>query len=211
MKLKIYFLLHIIILIWSNKTYSQKNILNDYKSKIFNKEEYHPKIKTSGFKVNDNLYLKDRGWELDKKDNFYYINLVTFSKEDNFSEKVLSRVSSLSDYYSHSYLLFENINFKQKVFIWKIEGEFFSRLLIYSINNNISLLGEITIGNFCEPNCDVFNIDDNDIVVKGNNTSVEITFKGKTFYTTPEIIQSKDGGRIIADDLTLSYFIKDLN
>ena len=83
-------------------------------------------------------------------------------------------------------------------------------MFIYNIENTINFLGEIIIGKFCEPQCDSFNLSNIDISVKGDKSSIEIKFKGKTFHSAPKIIQSKHGGRIIADNLTLSYFIDDL-
>ena len=178
----------------------------DY-SMTFLKEKYHKELKVRAFKIDKGIFLKESGFEYDKKNGNRYLKLSFLSEKNNYSEKELTRISDRESYESPSFLLFENKNVTNKVFIWKIEGEFFSRMFIYNVDGAVNFLGEITIGKFCEPNCDTFNLTNTDIVVQGNNSNIEITFRGKTFYSTPPIIQSKRGGRIIAENLTLSYFI----
>ena len=174
---------------------------------IFLEEKYYKEPKTKSFRINDTVFLKERGFEYDKASGILYVKLSLLSEKNNYSAKELAKISEYESYESPSFLLFEGKKFRNKVFIWKIEGEFFSRMFIFNIESTVIFLGEITIGAFCEPYCDTFNLSNSDISVKADNYSIEITFKGKTFFSTPEVIQSIKGGRIIADNLTLSYFI----
>ena len=205
------FFFYLILLSWNFAIYSQ-DVTNheDYKM-IFLEEKYHKEPKTKSFRINKTIFLEERGFEYDKVSGISYVKLSLLSKNNNYSAKELAKISEYESYESPSFLLFEGKKFRNKVFIWKIEGEFFSRMFIFNIEGTVTFLGEITIGVFCEPNCDTFNLSNTDISVKADDHSIEITFKGKTFFSTPdEVIQSKKGGRIIADNLTLSYFIDDL-
>lgn len=182
------------------------NVLHEYKS-INLKEEYQNEIRELAVKISSGNFITLRNIEEQQNYEVSYLTLFFLSKKNEYVEQELqARVSGFESYESPSFLLFENVRYKNKVFMWKIEGEYFSRIFIFRINTKVDFLGEITIGKFCEPYCDAFNLDNGDISVKGNESVVEIVFKGKTFHSTSEIIQSDKGGRIIADNLTLSYF-----
>lgn len=208
MKIFIYYILCTSLLTCNGLICTQKN--NDYSEKYkitILKEKYHKEIKEVAFKLNSTNFLKLKNIKNEKNNNVDYLGLFAISKANNYNEEELpTKISELESYESPSFLLFENKKFENRIFMWKIEGEYFSNIFIYSINTTIDFLGEITIGKFCEPNCDTFNLTERDILVKGNKTSIEIIFKGRTFYNTPKIIQSDKGGRIIAENLTLSYF-----
>lgn len=182
------------------------NVLYEYKS-INLKEEYQKEIRESAFKISSEDFIKLRSIKGQQNYEVNYLILFFLSKKNEYIEQELpAKISDFESYESPSFLLFENVRLENKIFMWKIEGEYFSRIFIFRINATVDFLGEITIGKFCEPYCDAFNLNNSDISVKGDESVIEIIFKGKTFYSTSEIIQSNRGGRIIADNLTLSYF-----
>ncbi len=194
----------VVILFYYSSVLSQNDTkVNFDKSKI--KETYFKELKTKMIKINESLFFKDS--LIGDETNGYSRFLFFYDKSLKKFKKDIPRINPFDSYESPSFLIFNSSIRDKQVLIWKIEDEFFSKVYIYSIKKEQFIFtGKIVIGKFCKPECDTFNLSNNDISIFGDVYGFDIIFSGKTFFSSSEYIKSKKGGRIIADNLTLSFF-----
>ena len=166
--------------------------------------------------VNKTYSKKHGGFELAEKQfltskfskDFFYINLLHKDlNEQQIVTKMLSQHDVDISMGDQTFLFYENKDFDDLVILWKMDGEYYSKIYFYYFTEKkIRYLGEVTIGDNCiKEGCEAFNVNKENIHISKINHFVSILFKGEHIFFSKEIVPN---GSLSAENLTIDFSIQ---
>lgn len=194
MKIRSLFLL-IIFFITIHKSFCQikEDIEYHIVKKPYSKEH-------NGFELAKNKFLTSKF----SKDFFFIYLVFKDLSGQTIVTKTLTKHDADISLADETYLFYENKGFEDTIFLWKMDGEYYSKIYFYSfIKEKMKYLGEVTIGDNCaKDGCEAFNVQAENISVQKTRDFISIKFIGNHIFFSEKISPS---GSLSAENLIINY------
>lgn len=142
-------------------------------------------LKSKLYTLNDSNYIGFTLSSINPNDGSWDKNLIHVSGAGSPKIETISKTDISDGIYSDTLFFFKDSR-ENQVFLWKLEGEYWSYLEFFLFKNGrIYQIGDVVLGVQCEE-CDSFNYPADQIQVFGVDDSISILFEKPLIYRGSE-------------------------